>query len=158
MSDEMITEGSAIPDFTLMNDNYDDISLSDFKDKNIVLYFYPRDNTPGCTTQAKGFSALKSDFEKINTVIIGISKDDPETHERFKKSCDLTITLLSDEDLELMPKFQVWIEKNMYGKKYMGIERSTFLIDKERNVRKVWRKVKITGHVEEVLKEAAKLS
>lgn len=156
MSD-IIQEGSKISDFTLINDNYEDVSLSNFKGKNIVLYFYPKDNTPGCTTQAQDFTKMKGEFEQLDTIIIGISKDDPESHEHFKKSCNLGILLLSDEDMEIIPKFGVWVEKSMYGKKYMGIERSTFLINKDMKVSKIWRKVKVTGHAAEVLKEVEKL-
>jgi len=156
MADEIV-EGSEVPDLTLMSDKFEEVSLSDFPDKNIVVYFYPKDSTPGCTTEAKDFTELKKEFDAANTVVIGISKDDPETHEHFKNMQQLDVILLSDENLEAIPKFGAWVEKNMYGKKYMGIERSTFLINKEKKVEKVWRKVRVKGHVQEVLEEAKKI-
>ncbi|MDA0781507.1 MAG: thioredoxin-dependent thiol peroxidase [Rickettsiales bacterium] len=151
-------QGEKAPDFTLKSDKFDEVTLSKQKNKNIVLYFYPKDNTPGCTQQAIDFTEKLEEFSKNDTIIFGVSKDDPQTHEHFKSMKSLKITLLSDENLDVIPKYGSWIEKNMYGKKYMGIDRSTFLIDKEGIVRQVWRKVKVKGHVEEVLEEVKKIN
>ncbi|PIR37431.1 MAG: thioredoxin-dependent thiol peroxidase [Alphaproteobacteria bacterium CG11_big_fil_rev_8_21_14_0_20_39_49] len=151
-------QGEKAPDFTLTSDKFDEVTLSKQKNKNIVLYFYPKDNTPGCTQQAIDFTEKLKEFSENDTIIFGVSKDDPQTHEHFKSMKSLQITLLSDEDLDVIPKYGSWIEKNMYGKKYMGIDRSTFLIDKQGVIKKVWRKVKVKGHVEEVLEEVKKIN
>ena len=152
-----IGEGSQAPDFRLVNDKFDEISLSDYKGKNIVLYFYPKNNTPGCTQQAIDFTELKGAFTAADTIVIGISKDDAESHSHFKDMKKLDVILVADPDLDAIEKYGVWVEKNMYGKKYMGIERSTFLINKEGVVAKAWRKVRVKGHVEEVLNASEKL-
>lgn len=125
--------------------------LPSYKDKNIVLYFYPRDDTPGCTTEGLEFSALQDDFQKANTVILGVSRDTPESHEKFKCKYNLAFELLSDTDEKLCEQFAVIKMKNMYGKKVRGIERSTFLIDKKGVLRQEWRSVKAAGHAEKVL-------
>lgn len=125
--------------------------------KKIVLYFYPKDDTPGCTTEACGFRDLKSAFEKANTIILGVSKDNEKSHDKFAGKYNLNFKLLSDPEGKLCEAFGVWKEKSMYGKKYFGIERSTFLIDAEGKIVKVWRGVKVPGHMEEVLKEAENL-
>mgnify|MGYP001039966668 CR=1 FL=1 len=119
--------------------------------KNCVIYFYPKDDTPGCTIEAQDFSSFYTDFKDKNTEIIGISKDSIEKHDKFKAKYDLTITLGSDEDLEICKKIGVWVEKSMYGKKYMGVDRATFLLDSQGKILNIWRKVKVTGHVQEVL-------
>lgn len=131
--------------------------LASFKGKkNVVLYFYPKDDTPGCTTEAKDFAGLAKQFDKADTVIIGISKDDIKSHDKFRTKYDLPFALASD-DSGIAEAFGVWGEKNMYGKKYMGIVRSTFLIDKAGKVAKSWPKVSVTGHAAEVLKAAQAL-
>ncbi len=126
------------------------ISLEDIKKDYIILYFYPKDDTPGCTIEAQEFSRLKSEFEAENAVIFGISKDDKISHQKFVQKYDLDIDLLSD-DQDIAQKFGVWVEKSMYGKKYMGIERTTFLLDKSRKIIKIWEKVKAEGHALKVL-------
>ncbi len=123
-------------------------------DKNTVLYFYPKDDTPGCTIEAQTFTKYVEDFNKLNYQIVGISKDDNKSHCKFSDKYDLKINLLSDEDGVICEKFGVIVEKNMYGKKYMGIERTTFLIDQNGTILKVWNKVKVEGHAEEVLAAA----
>lgn len=154
--DNRVSEGDKAPAFAnVPATNGKQFSLSDFAGKNIVLYFYPKDDTPGCTTEGKDFSAQKAAFDAANTVILGVSKDSVAKHDKFCAKHDFTIELLSDEEGELCEHYGVWVEKNMYGRQYMGIERATFLIDSEGTIRKVWRKVKVKGHVEEVL-EAAK--
>lgn len=155
---DKVQAGDKAPEFSLYNDKYTITKLSDFKGKkNVVLYFYPKDDTPGCTKQAKAFKDCIEDFSAADTVILGMSKDSIESHEKFKKKYDLPFALLSEEDLEAMHLYGVWVEKNMYGKKYMGIERSTFLIDKDQKISHIWRKVRVTGHVEEALEYAQKL-
>ena len=119
--------------------------------KNIVLYFYPKDDTPGCTREAKDFQEAMNDFADLSTIIIGVSKDNEKSHESFKKKHGLLFELISDENSELSKQYGIWVEKNMFGKSYMGIDRSTFLIDKHGKIRKIWRNVKVAGHVENVL-------
>jgi peroxiredoxin len=156
MADE-IEEGSKAPAFTMPVDGgeAEAVSLGDFEGRTLALYFYPKDDTSGCTKQAVGFSELLSDFEKAGASVLGVSKDPVAKHGKFRAKHELTIPLASDADSEVCEAFGVWKEKSMYGKTYMGIERSTFLIDGEGTVRRVWRKVKVPGHVEKVL-EAAK--
>lgn len=153
-----ITEGSTIPQIALPADNGETMSLSDFKGKQIVLYFYPKDDTPGCTKEAIAFTEHLEAFAAENTIIIGVSPDGVAKHQKFKNKHALGVTLLADEDKELAQAYGVWVEKSMYGKKYMGVERSTFLIDKSGNVARVWRKVKVAGHAEAVLEEAKALN
>ncbi|MEM7571199.1 MAG: thioredoxin-dependent thiol peroxidase [Pseudomonadota bacterium] len=143
--------GSAAPDFELPGDGGKTIKLSDLKGKNVVVYFYPKDDTPGCTKEAIAFSGLKSDFDALDTVIIGVSKDTVAKHDKFKAKHDLSVDLASDEEGGMIEDYGVWVEKSMYGKKYMGIERATYLIDKEGKVANVWRKVKVKDHAEAVL-------
>ena len=138
------------PDVSLPRDGGEMLKLNELRPKNVVLFFYPRDATPSCTKEAIAFSQAKEDFEKLNTVIIGISKDDIKSHEKFILKNDLKIPLLSDDRAEICEAFDVWKEKSMYGKKYMGAERSTFLIDEKLTVKYIWRKVKVEGHVNEV--------
>jgi len=147
--------GSTAPDFTMPTDGGGEISLSDLRGENVVLYFYPKDDTPGCTKEACGFNDTLLDFEGVNARVIGVSKDDVGKHDKFKAKYGLNFTLASDVDGSVCEAYGTWVEKSMYGKKYMGIDRATFLIDKEGVVRQVWRKVKVPGHVEAVL-EAAK--
>ena len=127
------------------------ISSSDLAGKKLVIYFYPKDDTPGCTKEALEFSNLKNDFDKKNVNIIGVSKDSIEKHQKFISKHNLSLKLASDEDLKICEIFKVWVEKSMYGKTYMGIERSTFLFDENLQLIQSWRKVKVNGHAEEVL-------
>jgi peroxiredoxin Q/BCP len=147
--------GDKAPDFTLPTDGGGELSLSLLKGRKVVLYFYPKDDTSGCTKEAIAFRDALADFEAAGTSVIGVSKDSAAKHDKFKAKYDLNFPLVSDEDGKLCEAYGVWVEKSMYGRKYMGIERSTFLIDGDGRVARVWRKVKIQGHVEEVL-EAAK--
>ena len=127
------------------------VGLSDFKGKRLVLFFYPKDDTPGCTREGEGFRDHYKEFKKLNTEIFGVSKDSMDSHEKFKSKFQFPFELISDPDEELSRVFDVIREKDMYGKKYMGIERSTFVIDEKGKLLKEWRKVKVPGHVEEVL-------
>lgn len=155
-----ITEGARAPQFTLPAVNVekigmtgDSIALKDFKgEKVVVLYFYPRDNTKGCTTEATGFRDLKGQFTRNNAVILGVSTDDIESHEKFVEKQKLNFPLLSDEDGAVTDKYGAWQEKRMYGKTFMGTVRSTFVIDTKGNIAKIWPKVKPDGHAEAVLK------
>ncbi|MFN4355646.1 thioredoxin-dependent thiol peroxidase [Parvibaculum sp.] len=148
-------EGKKAPAFSLPADDGSTVSLKSLAGKRAVLYFYPKDDTPGCTTEGIAFSALKKKFDAAGTVVLGISKDSIEKHCKFRDKHNLTVRLLSDEDGKMLEAYGVWTEKSLYGRKFMGIERSTFLIDEKGVVRKVWPKVKVNGHAEEVL-EAAK--
>lgn len=144
------------PDFELPDANGNKIKLSDYKGKNVVVYFYPKDNTPGCTIEAIDFSALKKEFEKKNTVILGISKDTCKSHQKFIDDRKLTITLLSDEDHKVQEKYEVWKPKKFMGREFLGTIRSTFLIDKTGVIQKIWSPVNVKGHAQEVLKEIKK--
>ena len=143
--------GENAPDFTLPSTSGQDVTLSSLKPKAVVLFFYPRDNTSGCTKEAIGFSELKETFAAENVEVFGLSKDDMKSHHKFVEKQDLTVELLTDADSDVCEAYDVWKEKSMYGKKFMGIERSTFLIDSEGKISRVWRKVKVPGHVDEVL-------
>ena len=143
------------PNVHLPRDGDGSINLADLRPSNVVLFFYPRDNTSGCTKEAVGFSEKLLDFEALNTKVLGISKDSVKSHDKFVAKQGLKVALLSDENDDVCEKFGVWREKSMYGKSYFGIERSTFLIDGAGNVVKEWRKVKVPGHVDAVL-EAVK--
>ena len=143
--------GEKAPDFQLPANNGEIVSLSDFKGKHIVLYFYPKDMTPGCTTEACDFRDHNEQFEELNAVIIGISPDPAARHEKFIEKHGLPFLLLADENHEAAESYDVWKLKKNFGKEYMGIERSTFLIDKAGTIVKEWRKVKVKGHVEEAL-------
>jgi peroxiredoxin Q/BCP len=147
--------GDKAPNFSLPANAGKTISLADYTGKNIVLYFYPKDSTPGCTTEAKDFTNLKAEFDNANTVVLGMSKDTVKRHDNFIAKQDLGIDLVSDEEGKTLEEYGVWVEKSMYGKKFMGIERATFLIDTNGEIREIWRKVKVKGHAEAVL-EAAK--
>lgn len=149
--------GDRAPAFTLPTDGDGKVQLSKLKGKKVVVYFYPKDDTPGCTKEANGFQEKLKDFAKLDAEIIGISKDPPAKHDKFKDKYGLTFTLASDEDGKIVEKYGSWVEKNMYGRKYMGIDRSTFLIDETGKVQGVWRKVKVPGHVDEVLAAAKEL-
>jgi len=143
--------GDKAPDFSLPTDGGGTASLSDYAGKSLVLFFYPRDDTSGCTKEAIGFSGAKAQFEAAGAQILGVSKDSPASHDKFVAKHSLTVRLASDEESDLCEQMGVWVEKNMYGKKYMGIERATFLIDPSGKIARTWRKVKVPGHVEAVL-------
>ena len=144
----LVNEGDQAPNFSLKADDGKKVSLSDFKGKKIILYFYPRDGTPGCTTEAIEFKNLARDFKKENVIIIGISNDSIQSHKKFKEKYDLPFTLLSDPESKVLNQYDVWKEKNLYGKKFMGTERTTFIIDEKGIVKKVYRKVKPKGHAQ----------
>jgi peroxiredoxin Q/BCP len=147
----MITEGFIAPDFTLPRDGGGSVSLSALRPGKVVLYFYPKDNTPACTLEAQDFSALAKDFAMAGATVIGISKDSVKKHDNFCRKHDLRVILASDEQGQTCEDYGVWVEKSMYGRSYMGIERTTLLIDGAGRVARVWPKVKVAGHAEEVL-------
>ena len=151
----MLDAGQPAPDFTLPRDGGDDVTLSALRPKAVVLYFYPRDDTSGCTKEALAFTELLAEFEAAGALVFGISKDTVAKHEKFVAKHALGVPLLSDADGDVCERYGTWVEKSMYGKTYMGIERSTFLIDGTGAVAQVWRKVKVPGHAEAVL-EAVK--
>ncbi len=150
-----VSLGEKVPDFSLPATGDQSISLKQFKGKNVVIYFYPKDSTPGCTSEGQDFRDNYASFQQLNTEILGISRDSIKSHENFKAKQAFPFELLSDEDESVCQLFDVIKEKNMYGKKVMGIERSTFLINAKGLLHKEWRKVKVNGHVDEVL-EAVK--
>jgi len=152
-----ITIGQPAPDFTLPTDGNGSVTLSELRGKNVVVYFYPKDDTSGCTAEACGFGESLPHFETVDAVIIGISKDSVARHDKFKAKYNLPFTLASDEQGDVTERYGAWVQKSMYGRQYMGIERSTFLIDKDGVVRGVWRKVKVAGHVDAVLKAVREL-
>jgi len=151
----MVSEGDVAPGFALPRDGGGTVSLEAFKGKPVVLYFYPKDNTSGCTKEAVNFSELADAFAAAGAEVIGVSPDPVKSHDKFKAKHELAITLVSDEEKEAIQAYGVWAEKKMYGKTYMGVERSTFLIDADGNIARAWRKVKVPGHAEAVL-EAVK--
>ncbi|HAD87477.1 MAG TPA: thioredoxin-dependent thiol peroxidase [Rhodospirillaceae bacterium] len=146
-----LTVGDKAPAFNLPTDGGGTLALEGLKGKTVVLYFYPKDDTPGCTTEAQGFRDAIKDFEKAGAVIVGASKDSVARHDKFKAKYDLPFHLVSDEDGTLCEAYGVWVEKNMYGRKYMGIQRATFLIDGTGVIREIWPKVKVKEHTAEVL-------
>lgn len=150
--------GSKAPKFKLPRDGSGSLSLSELIGQSVVLYFYPKDDTPGCTTEAVEFSALLPKFKRAGTIVVGVSKDPVVKHDKFIKKHDLKVALVSDEDGKTLEAYGVWVEKMNYGRKYMGIERSTFLIDKAGKIVRVWRKVRVKGHVDEVLEAAKNLA
>jgi len=147
----MVEEGKPAPDFELTSDSGERVKLSDFRGKPVVLYFYPKDDTPGCTTQACGIRDVYSDFRQRGAVVLGVSPDDEASHVKFKEKYSLPFTLLADPDHEVADDYGVWKERNLYGKKSMGIERSTFVIDQNGNVSKAMRRVKPDTHADDVL-------
>jgi len=150
--------GDKAPAFDLQTFPKGRTKLSQFKGKqNVVLYFYPRDDTPGCTKQACGFRDEMGEFESAETVVLGVSTDTVESHEKFVEKYELTFPLLADEDHAVAEKYGVWVEKNLYGKKSMGIARTTFLIDKTGKIAAIWPKVKVDGHIREVIKQLESL-
>jgi peroxiredoxin Q/BCP len=149
--DNELQIGNKAPDFNLLSTTGEKISLKSLKGKNVVLYFYPKDDTPGCTKEACGFRDELPKFKKSTAIILGVSNDSIESHQKFIKKFDLTFPLLSDEDHSVSEKYGVYKEKNMYGKKYWGIERSTFVIDGDGKLKAIFRKVKVDDHIQEVL-------
>ncbi len=147
--------GSTAPDFTLPRDGGGTITLSGLRGNPVILYFYPKDDTSGCTQEAIEFSGLKPQFEKLGTKVIGMSPDPVKKHDKFKTKHELKVDLVADEDKSIIEAYGLWAEKSMYGRKYMGVERTTFLIDSDGKIAKVWNKVKVPGHAAEVL-EATK--
>ncbi|WJY21099.1 peroxiredoxin [Fontisubflavum oceani] len=147
----MLDIGSPAPDFTLPRDGGGEVTLSAAQPKPVVLYFYPKDDTPGCTKEAIAFTGLAAEFEAAGAMIIGISKDTVAKHDKFIAKHDLGIALVSDAESDTCERYGTWVEKNMYGKKYMGIERATFLIGGDGKIAQIWRKVKVPGHAEAVL-------
>ena len=152
-----LAEGVKAPAFNMPTDNEGKIALKDLVGKKVVLYFYPKDDTSGCTKEAIDFSSKINAFKRAGAIIIGVSKDTVAKHEKFRDKHDLKVTLASDEDGKILEKYGVWKEKSMYGRKFMGIERSTFLIDQKGVIRRIWRKVKVSGHADEVLEAAKEL-
>ncbi|MBR72328.1 MAG: thioredoxin-dependent thiol peroxidase [Rhodospirillaceae bacterium] len=147
----LLNEGDKAPVFTAMSDGDRSLNSNELRGKVVVLFFYPKDDTPGCTKESCGFSDLVNEFKMHNAVIIGVSKDSIDRHNRFKEKYNLKFDLISDEEGSLCESFGTWKEKKNYGRTYMGIERSTFIIDEEGKIIKIWRKVRVNGHVEEVL-------
>lgn len=143
--------GDIAPEFSMPTDNAGTVSLSDFKGKSVVLYFYPKDDTPGCTKEAIGFSEKVDEFEAAGAVVIGVSKDTAAKHGKFRAKHALEVMLASDAESDVTERYGAWQEKQMYGKTYWGIDRSTFLIGGDGKLKAIWRKVKVPGHVEEVL-------
>lgn len=146
----MIGEDDPAPDFELPTED-GEVRLSRFRGRPVVVFFYPKDDTSGCTAEARDFSALSTEFEAAGAMVIGISPDSPTSHAKFRKKHELVVTLASDKDKSVSSAYGVWVEKSMYGRKYMGIERSTFLVDAKGRLARVWRKVKVPGHAEAVL-------
>ena len=144
-------EGSNAPDFDLPASNSENIALKDLKGKNVVVYFYPKDDTPGCTVEACGLRDSFKEIEKLNAVILGVSPDSVKSHGKFISKFQLPFTLLADEDKKMCQDYGVWVEKSMYGKKYMGVARTTFIIDKDGKIAKVFEKVKPEGHNQEII-------
>ena len=149
--------GDRAPDFNLPTDGGGTIKLSDLKGKTVVLYFYPKDDTPGCTKEACGFNDALPNFSKLKAEVIGISRDAAVSHDKFKKKYGLKFRLASDAEGKVSDAYGTWVEKSMYGRTYMGMERATYLIDAKGVIRQVWRKVKVPGHVEEVMQAAKAL-
>ncbi len=145
--------GDQAPLFTLNDDNNQLVSLQDFRGRSVVIYFYPKDETPGCTREACDFRDSIEQFQKKNAVVLGISKDSVKSHQKFKNNHQLPFTLLADESTAVCKKYQVWMQKQMMGKKYMGIDRTTFVIDKNGIITHIWHGVKVEGHVADVLKQ-----
>jgi peroxiredoxin Q/BCP len=153
----MLSEGDPVPDVALTGMDGAPLSPADFRGHKLVLYFYPKDDTSGCTREGKDFTALAAEFEQAGTWILGVSRDDPKSHAKFANKYDLTVKLASDLDGSVCAAFGTWGEKSLYGRKYMGIERATFLIDRDGRVARIWRKVKVPGHAEAVLAAARDL-
>ena len=147
----MVEAGSTAPDFALPDADGNTVKLTALRGRPVVVYFYPKDDTSGCTAEAKDFSQLAADFRKSGAEVVGVSPDSVESHQKFTKKYDLSVQLAADTDKAVATAYGVWVEKSMYGRKYMGVERSTFLIDKRGRIARSWRKVKVPGHAAEVL-------
>lgn len=143
--------GDLAPDFSLPTDGGGTLSLAELKGRKVVLYAYPKDDTGGCTKEAISFNALRGEFAAAGAVVIGISPDPVKKHDRFKKKYDLSFPLVADEAREMLERYGIWVEKSMYGRKYLGVERTTYLIDESGRIARIWPKVKVAGHAEEVL-------
>jgi peroxiredoxin Q/BCP len=153
----MIEEGKQAPAFSLASDRGDKVSLRSFEDKYLIVYFYPRDDTPGCTLEAQGFSKAAARLDKLGAAVLGVSKDSVESHCKFRDKYGLKVLLASDPDAKTIEKYGAWGEKNMYGKKSMGIIRSTVIVGPDGKVKKIFRKVKVAGHVDAVVEAIEKL-
>ncbi len=147
----MVSEGDQAPDFTLQADDEREVSLGDYRGQKVVLYFYPKDGTPGCTREAVEFRDMVKEFEKEDAVILGVSKDSVQSHQKFKRKHELPFTLLSDPEGKVLDLYGVWKKKSLYGRTFLGTERTTFLIDEKGIVKKVYRKVKVKGHAQACL-------
>jgi thioredoxin-dependent peroxiredoxin len=152
-----VTLGDIAPDFDLAAAGGGRVTLSDFAGKSVVLYFYPKDDTPGCTKESQAFSEAAAAFAAVQTVVVGVSKDSVASHDKFKAKYGLNLHLASDPDGTVIEAYGAWVEKSMYGRTYMGIDRSTFLIAPDGRLASIWRKVKVPGHVDQVLKAASDL-
>ena len=148
---DTLKEGDPAPTFDLPTDGGGRVQLDALRGKAVVIYFYPKDDTSGCTKEALAFTELKPEFDSIDAVVIGISADSTASHDKFKAKHDLAVTLASDESRETLEKYGVWVEKSMYGRKYMGIERSTFLVARDGTIARIWRRIKLPGHAAGVL-------
>ena len=153
----MIKEGDLLKDLIINFDDSTSLELNELKESNFIFYFYPKDDTPGCTKEALAFNEKLSQINQLNFRVFGISKDSISKHLKFKAKYNLNFSLISDEDLKICKEFGVWVEKSMYGKKYMGIQRSSFLVVKGLKVIKIWRNVKVKGHVEEIIEFIEKI-
>ncbi len=153
-----LNPGDAAPDFDLPADGGGHVRLADFNGKPLVLYFYPKDDTSGCTSEAQAFAAAADDFRAAGVAVVGVSKDSVKSHDKFKAKYDLNFPLGADVDGQVVERYGVWVEKSMYGRKYMGIERATYLIDARGRIARVWRKVRVPGHAGEVLKAAREVA
>ncbi|MGI9425633.1 MAG: peroxiredoxin [Hyphomicrobiaceae bacterium] len=154
----MLDEGKKAPDFKLPKDGGETLHLANRKGRYVVLFFYPKDDTSGCTKEAIAFTSLASEFDSLGADIVGLSPDSVASHDKFKAKHDLTVDLAADEEKKVLEKYGVWVEKSMYGRKYMGVERTTVLIDPKGKIAKIWRKVKVPGHAEAVLAALRELS
>jgi thioredoxin-dependent peroxiredoxin len=154
----MVQDGDKAPDFELATGSGETLKLSRLKGNPVVLYFYPKDDTEGCTSEAKDFSGLAPDFRKAGVEVVGVSPDSVESHQKFSRKYDLDVRLAADPDKAAALAYGVWVEKSMYGRKFMGVERSTFLIDKKGRIARSWRKVRVPGHAEAVLAAALDLA
>ena len=152
-----LAAGDMAPDFTLQTNGGGEVSLSALRGAPVVVYFYPKDDTSGCTTEARDFTALAEEFEKAGTKVIGVSPDSVKSHDKFAAKHGLNVLLASDEEKSMLSAYGVWKEKSMYGRTYMGVERTTFLIDADGRIAAIWRKVKVAGHAEAVLNSARAL-
>lgn len=147
----MLAVGDKAPNFTIKTDTDENFKLSDALGKKVVLYFYPKDDTPGCTTEACDFRESLTEFNQLNCIVLGVSKDSVASHKKFKEKYKLNFSLGSDESTEVCQKYGVWVEKSMFGKKYFGVNRSTFLIDESGNIQHIWPKVKVATHIKDIL-------